>query len=98
VKPYSIIWVPQAAKKGVVTMLLVPVGSLLYAAYGMVMVVPVAAVPAMLAAVMLEGWTRPDEQRQRGTADPRVRRWTMQVLTAVTVALTTFAAFRWPRS
>jgi hypothetical protein len=93
----TIIWAPQAAKQGGVSILLLPVGSLLYAAFGMVLVVPVAAVPAILAAVMLEGWTRPDGQGRHGTADPGVLRLTMQALIVVMVVLAAVAAFRWPQ-
>lgn len=94
----TIIWVPQAAKEDLVSVLLVPVGSLLYAAYGMVTAVPVAVPPAILAALMLEGWTRPEAMGQGGLARPRVRSWAMQGLVAVTAALIAFAAFRWPKS
>ena len=94
----TIIWVPKAAKEGFVATILVPIGSLLYAAYGMVMVVPVAVIPAVLAAVMLEGWTRPDGQGRHGTAHPRVLRWTMGALIVLMVALAAFAVLQWPRS
>jgi hypothetical protein len=94
----TIIWVPQAAQEDLVSVLLVPVGSFLYAAYGMVVAVPVAVPPAILAALMLEGWTRPEAAGQGGLARPRVRRWATQGIVAVTVALITFAAFRWPKS
>lgn len=57
----SLIWLPQAANADLLSAaLFLPLGSLMYAAYGMVMVVPVAALPATLAALMLEGWTRPE--------------------------------------
>ena len=94
----TIIWVPQAAREDFTAVLLVPVGSLLYAAYGMVMVVPVAALPAALAALMLEGWTRPESQGQGGMANPRVRRWSLGLVAVVAVTLAAMAVSRWPKS
>jgi hypothetical protein len=94
----TLIWLPNAAKEDFTAVPLVPVASLLYAAYGMVMVAPVAALPAVFAAVMVEGWTRPESDSTTGLARPGVRRWVMKVVLAATAALTTFAAFRWPRS
>lgn len=45
---------------------------------------------------MLEGWTRPSTLGQRGLANPGVRRYTLQFLLIVTVALLTFAFSRPP--
>jgi len=78
--------------------LLFPVGSLLYAAYGMVMVVLVGALPAVLAALMLEGWTRPESQGQGGMANPRVRRWPLGLVAVVAVTLAALAVSRWTKS
>jgi hypothetical protein len=94
----TILWIPQTAKDGFTAALLTPVGSLPYAAYGMVLAAPIAAPPAILAALMLEGWTRPEDRGQGGLANPRLRRWTMHLLVAATAAFTTFAALRWPRA
>jgi hypothetical protein len=94
----TLLWLPSAAGEDLTAVLLVPVASLLYAAYGMVMAAPVAALPAVLAAVMVEGWTRPEGRRATGLAHPTVRRWAMQVVLAGAAALATFAAIRWPRS
>ncbi len=93
----TLIWIPNAAREDLTAVTLVPVASLLYAAYGMVMVTPVAALPAVFAAVMVEGWTRPESDRATGLAHPAVRRWVTQIVLAITAALATFAAFRWPR-
>jgi hypothetical protein len=96
----TLIWWPNAAREDLTAVALVPVASLLYAAFGMVMVAPVAALPAVLAAVMLEGWTRPEDGAISavGLGHPAVRRWVMYVVIAVTVVLATFATLRWPRS
>ena len=95
---WMIIWLPLAPKHDLTSALLVPVWALVYAAFGMVMVLPVAVVPAVLAVLMLEGWTRPDGEGQGGLARPGVRRWVTDVVVALTAALTTFAFFRWPKT
>jgi hypothetical protein len=95
---WIIIWLPYAPEHDLRDTLLMLVWSLVTAAVGMVMVLRVAVIPAVLAALMLEGWTRPAREGQGGLARPGVRRWVLHVLVAVTAALTTFAFLRWPKT
>lgn len=85
----------EAARGHATSALLVPFESLLFAAYGMVIFIPVAAVPALLAALMLEGWTRPESHPQTGLARPAVRRSVARVVMALAAALAAFALRGW---
>jgi hypothetical protein len=93
----TIVWVPTAARESLAAVALVPGGAFLFAVQLTPMALRVAVPAAILAALMLEGWTRPESRGRGGLANPRARRLSMQVLVAVTVALTTFAALRWDR-
>ncbi len=93
----TIAWVPTAARESLTAVALVPWGAFLFAIQLIPMALRVAVPLAILAALVLEGWTRPEARGRGGLANPRVRRLSMQVLAAVTVALATFAALRWDR-
>jgi hypothetical protein len=61
-------WAPEFAVKDPLGLPLALVASLLYAAYGMVMVLPVATLPAIAAAIMVERWTRSEPAVPTSTA------------------------------
>ncbi len=68
-----------------------------YSGVSIFVAAPVLVTPAVLAAVLLEGWTRPEQLRQTGLANPTLRRRILWVLVMLVSALTTFAARGWFR-
>jgi hypothetical protein len=86
----------EAAGKGLDQLLALPFMAVFGAIVGAVMVVPVAGLPLGLAALMLEGWTRPESLGQGGMANPGVRRWSLGLVAFVAVTLAVSAASRWP--
>jgi len=61
---------------------------------GLVMIAPVAVLPAALGMIMLEGWTRPAGTRVTGMARSEVRGWTIRVLVLATAAFAAVASHR----
>jgi len=85
---------PRAATAGLSALAVLPFGCLLYAVIGTVFMLPTAIVPMAISALLIEGATRPAGQGQGGLANPGVRRLTLQILVAATVACGTFAWLR----
>lgn len=88
---------PHAAVEAPSNLLTSSVGALWFALIGMVFGAPSLILPALLAAVVVEGWTRPDTLPQTVLARPAARRWVLRGLVAAAAALTTFAALNWWR-
>jgi len=90
-------WVPRLVVDEPTNLLWLPLGALWFAAIGIVVAAPALVVPAVLAALALEGWTRPEGLPQTGLARPATRRWVLRGLLAAAAALTTFATLNWWR-
>lgn len=94
---WALAWLPHLIIDAPTKLLWVPAGVIAYATIGVVVAAPVLVVPAVLAVVLLEGWTRPQTLPQTGLARPEARRWLLRGLVAAATALTTFAALNWWR-
>jgi hypothetical protein len=88
---------PAAAAENPAALAWAPVGALYFSAFAVVFAAPVLVAPAVLAAVLLEGWTRPEELARTGLAAPELRRRVLLVLLTAAAAVTTFAALTWLR-
>jgi hypothetical protein len=91
------VWVPRLMTLEAKKLMTAPVGALWFAGIGVIFASPVLAAPAIFAALLLEGWTRPEALPQTGLARPKARRWLLRGLGAAATAFTTFAALNWWR-
>lgn len=94
---WAVGWAPRVIAEEPAKMLWMPLGALWFATIGIVVGAPLLALPVVFAAVLLEGWTRPEALPQTGLARPGLRRAVLLTLAAVAAALTTFAALNWRR-
>jgi len=66
--------------------------------YGTAATLPVALLPVILAAFMIEGWTRHEANEPTGLARPVSRGRVVAIVLVVTAGLAGFAIVRWPGS
>ena len=94
---WALAWLPKVIAEQPRALVWMPVGALWFSGIGIVVAAPALLLPTALAAVTLEGWTRPDTLPQTGLARPGLRRRVLLVLVVLVAALTTFAALNWSR-
>jgi len=95
---WTVIWLPNMLRQEPRLLPSVPLAAFWFTALALLYAAPVLVVPAVLAALVLEGWTRPEMLPQTGLARPELRRWILLGLVTVATAATTFAALNRSRA